>query len=110
MNNRLAALYPQHLATLRERADRALALGGFDHLLIAAGTPLRKFLDDQDYPFIANPHFRHWLPLTAAVELVRPMFMDRWPAHALRHLLVLAVYAVGAFWAALALTRRRFAA
>ena len=66
MNNRLAALYPQHLATLRERADRALALGGFDHLLIAAGTPLRKFLDDQDYPFIANPHFRHWLPLTAA--------------------------------------------
>ena len=51
-----------------------------------------------------------WLPLTAAVELVRPMFMDRWPAHALRHLAVLAVYAVGAFWAALALTRRRFAA
>jgi lipooligosaccharide transport system permease protein len=51
-----------------------------------------------------------WLPLTAAVELVRPMFMDRWPADALRHLLVLAAYAVGAFWIALALTRRRFAA
>jgi lipooligosaccharide transport system permease protein len=41
---------------------------------------------------------------------VRPMFMDRWPADALRHLLVLAAYAVGAFWIALALTRRRFAA
>ncbi|MBC5785138.1 ABC transporter permease [Ramlibacter sp. USB13] len=51
-----------------------------------------------------------WLPLTSAVELVRPMFMDRWPDDALQHLLVLAAYAVAAFWAALALTRRRFAA
>jgi len=51
-----------------------------------------------------------WLPLTAAVELVRPMFMDRWPADPLRHLLVLGIYTVGAFWIALALTRRRFAA
>lgn len=51
-----------------------------------------------------------WLPLTAAVELVRPMFIDQWPAHALQHLLVLAGYAVAAFWIALALTRRRFAA
>ena len=49
-----------------------------------------------------------WLPLTNAVELVRPMFMDRWPDHALRHGLVLVVYAVGGFWIALALTRRRF--
>ncbi|MBA2674026.1 ABC transporter permease [Ramlibacter sp.] len=51
-----------------------------------------------------------WLPLTAAVELVRPMFMDQWPAHPVRHLLVLAAYAVVAFWIALALTRKRFAA
>jgi len=66
MHTHLAPLYSRHLATLRERADRALALGGFDHLLIAAGLPLRKFLDDQDYPFVANPHFKHWLPLTDA--------------------------------------------
>ena len=64
MNHDLASLYAQHVATLRQRADRALALGGFDYLLIAASTPLRKFLDDQDYAFVANPHFRHWLPLT----------------------------------------------
>lgn len=50
-----------------------------------------------------------WFPLTAAVELVRPLFMDRWPEHPVRHLLVLAAYAVGSFWIALALTRRRFA-
>ena len=66
MSHHLAPLYAQHIATLRERVDKALALGGFDHLLIAASTPLRKFLDDQDYPFVANPHFRHWLPLTDA--------------------------------------------
>ncbi|GAB3771576.1 ABC transporter permease [Ramlibacter monticola] len=51
-----------------------------------------------------------WLPLTNAVELVRPMFMDRWPQDVLRHLVVLAAYAATAFWAALALTRKRFAA
>jgi lipooligosaccharide transport system permease protein len=49
-----------------------------------------------------------WLPLTNAVELVRPLFMDQWPTHVLRHVLVLAVYAVGGFWLALALTRKRF--
>jgi len=51
-----------------------------------------------------------WLPLTSAVELVRPMFMDRWPERPGVHLLVLATYAVAAYWAALAFTRRRFAA
>ena len=54
--------------------------------------------------------FSDWLPLTSAVELVRPMFMDRWPDDALRHGVVLAAYAVVAFWVALALTRRRFRA
>ena len=66
MQDPLASLYPQHLATVRERAAEALALGGFDHLLIAAGAPPRKFMDDQDYPFVVNPHFKHWLPLTDA--------------------------------------------
>jgi lipooligosaccharide transport system permease protein len=51
-----------------------------------------------------------WLPLTNAVELVRPLFMDQWPANPLRHGLVLAVTTVVAFWVALALTRRRFKA
>ena len=38
------------------------------------------------------------------------MFMDMWPAHPLRASLVLLAYTVGAFWIALALTRRRFLA
>jgi lipooligosaccharide transport system permease protein len=49
-----------------------------------------------------------WLPLTSAVELVRPLFMDQWPAQPVRHLLVLAAYALAGFWLALALTRKRF--
>ena len=51
-----------------------------------------------------------WLPLTNAVELVRPLFMDQWPANALRHALVLVAYTVAGFWVALALTRKRFRA
>ncbi len=49
-----------------------------------------------------------WLPLSNAVELVRPLFMDQWPAHPWRHGAVLLVYTVAGFWLALALTRRRF--
>jgi lipooligosaccharide transport system permease protein len=48
------------------------------------------------------------LPLTNAVALVRPLFMDQWPDQAWQHVGVLAAYAVGGFWLALALTRKRF--
>jgi lipooligosaccharide transport system permease protein len=48
------------------------------------------------------------LPLAQAIELVRPLFMDQWPSQPLLHLGLLLAYAVGAFWVALALTRRRF--
>jgi lipooligosaccharide transport system permease protein len=49
-----------------------------------------------------------WLPLTQVVELVRPMFMDQWPQHPVRGLVMISLYTVAAFWVALALTRRRF--
>ncbi len=49
-----------------------------------------------------------WLPLTNAVELVRPLFMDQWPAQAGLNAAVLLAYAAGAFWLALAITRKRF--
>ncbi|MGB4361826.1 MAG: ABC transporter permease [Rhodoferax sp.] len=51
-----------------------------------------------------------WLPLTNAVALVRPLFMDQWPADWLRPVAVLATYAGLGFWVALALTRKRFQA
>jgi lipooligosaccharide transport system permease protein len=49
-----------------------------------------------------------WLPLSVAVDLVRPMFMDRWPDEPVRLVGVLAGFAVVSFWIALALTRKRF--
>ncbi|MES2362123.1 MAG: ABC transporter permease [Pseudomonadota bacterium] len=49
-----------------------------------------------------------WLPLTAAVELIRPLFLGQWPADGLLNLALLLAYAVAGFWIALALTRKRF--
>lgn len=49
-----------------------------------------------------------WLPLSNAVALVRPLFMDQWPSNFGHHVTVLVVYTVVSFWIALALTRKRF--
>jgi lipooligosaccharide transport system permease protein len=51
-----------------------------------------------------------YLPLTAAIELVRPLFLDQWPAHIAANLGLLMGVAVVSFWVALALTRKRFRA
>ncbi len=56
-------LYSPHLQTLTMRADKALAATGFDALVIRAGSPPAQFLDDQDYPFKVNPHFKAWVPI-----------------------------------------------
>jgi lipooligosaccharide transport system permease protein len=48
------------------------------------------------------------LPLTAAVELVRPLVIGEFPRAWLAPLLVLAAYALGGYYLALVLTRRRF--
>ena len=47
------------------------------------------------------------LPLSHAVELVRPLMNDTVPASWGLHLCVLLLYAIIAFYLALALTRRR---
>jgi len=51
-----------------------------------------------------------WLPLTQAIALVRPLFLDQWPANPALHLAVLAVYALVAWKIALHLTKKRFKA
>jgi Xaa-Pro dipeptidase len=55
--------YVEHIRILMQRADRALAAGGFDAMVIHAGSPPTQFLDDQDYPFKVNPHFKAWVPI-----------------------------------------------
>jgi Xaa-Pro dipeptidase len=62
----LATLYAEHLQTLQQRASLALQNAHCDRLIIAAGRPHGIFLDDQDYPFKINPHFKQWIPLLDA--------------------------------------------
>ena len=74
-------------------------------------TPM-MFLSGVFFPLEQLPGFVRavaaWLPLTNAVMLVRPLFMDQWPGDWPRHAVVLVLYTVAAFWIALGLTRRRF--
>jgi lipooligosaccharide transport system permease protein len=51
-----------------------------------------------------------WLPLTQAIALIRPLFMDQWPTDVALHLGVLALYTVVAWKLALHLTKKRFKA
>ena len=59
----LDQLYLNHLQILGSRTDRSLADSGFDALVIQAGVPPTQFLDDQDYPYKVNPHFKAWVPI-----------------------------------------------
>ena len=62
-NSTIDQLYASHVKTLMARTDKALAETGFDALVIRAGVPPVLFLDDQDYPFKVNPHFKAWVPI-----------------------------------------------
>ncbi|TQC62442.1 Xaa-Pro dipeptidase, partial [Pantoea dispersa] len=52
-----SALYPDHLRTLTQRADEALARGGAQDNEIPSGTLHYQVFDDRDYPFAVNPQF-----------------------------------------------------
>lgn len=70
-----AALFDGHISTLRSRTDAALDATGFGSLAIYAGRAGTQFLDDHQYPFKPNPHFKVWAPLRDAQDcwiLYRP--------------------------------------
>jgi lipooligosaccharide transport system permease protein len=74
-------------------------------------TPM-TFLSGVYFPIEQMPMWLQYtaavLPLSAAVELVRPLVIGVWPLHWARPLAVLLAYAAVGYWLALALTRRRF--
>ncbi len=59
----LGALFDEHIETLVARHAHVLETTGASHAVIFSGRPKTMFLDDQDYPFKANPHFVSWAPL-----------------------------------------------
>lgn len=69
------------------------------------------FLSGVYYPITQLPSWlqavSHWLPLSAAVRLVRPLVLGTWPAAPLIDIAVLLAYCVGGFYAASVLTRKR---
>ena len=62
-NKNLDVLYPDHLRTIRQRYDEALAAQHLDAVVIGAGVEIYRFLDDLTHPFRPNPHFLQWAPL-----------------------------------------------
>jgi Xaa-Pro dipeptidase len=60
----LARYYREHIAAMCARYDHALEGAGAMHAVIYSGAPKTAFLDDNQYPFKANPHFLSWVPLT----------------------------------------------
>jgi Xaa-Pro dipeptidase len=63
----LPALYADHLAELDRRYVGVCRDAGLDGIVIHSGTALKKSqFDDQFFPLVVVPTFRHWLPL--AVE------------------------------------------
>lgn len=74
-------------------------------------TPM-TFLSGVYFPIDQMPAWlqavARWLPLTAAVDLVRPLVIGRWPEAVAVPLLTLLAYAAVGYYLALVLTRRRF--
>src|SRR5450830_497445 len=74
-------------------------------------TPM-VFLSGVYYPVAQLPSWlqliSQFLPLSAAVNLVRPLVLGGWPQTPLMDLAILAVYCCGGFYVAMIFTRRRF--
>jgi lipooligosaccharide transport system permease protein len=83
----------------------------FTYYFTLVVTPM-TFLSGVYFPIEQMPGWlqaiAHLLPLTAAVELVRPLMIGQWPDDWLRPLAILAAYAAAGYYVALVLTRRRF--
>lgn len=59
----LTPLFLDHLAVRLAYAEKALTATAFDCVIISSGAPFTYFADDQQAPFHAVPHFRHYCPI-----------------------------------------------
>jgi Xaa-Pro dipeptidase len=67
LRDRLPSLYAAHLDELARRTATVCERHGLDGLVVHSGTAQKKTtFDDQFWPLVTVPFFKHWLPL--AVE------------------------------------------
>ncbi len=82
----------------------------FTYYMTLLLTPM-VFVSGVYYPTTQLPNwlqqFASFLPLSAAVDLVRPLILGHWPEAVLMPLVVLLAYAAGGYYLASVLTRRR---
>jgi len=82
----------------------------FTYYFTLVQTPM-IFMSGVYYPMEQLPPwlqtFSHFLPLSAAVRLARPLILGNWPSTPLFSIFILVVYCVGGFYVATILTRRR---
>jgi Xaa-Pro dipeptidase len=63
-----AGLFSDHLEWVMKRSGTALAITGYDSLLVHSGTPPLLFLDDHHLPFRVQAPFKVWAPLIDAPD------------------------------------------
>ncbi|MBW4935439.1 Xaa-Pro dipeptidase [Marinobacter sp. F4206] len=71
----LLFLQPDHIQTLQQRYERAMAVHGYDSLLISSGAAPMRYGDDQSWHFQGYGPFLHWTGLTGQEHswlLIRP--------------------------------------
>ena len=59
----LEEIYSSHLDVLTNELDEAIKDTPFRHVIISSGTIKDRRMDDNPFPFKANPYFCRWLPL-----------------------------------------------
>ena len=64
MSHQLEVLFEDHLKIIKSRFERAMEADNVTSIVIPAGIPKGVFLDDMEYNFVANPHFKTWVPVT----------------------------------------------
>jgi Xaa-Pro dipeptidase len=81
------ALYGKHLEEWERRFSAALDACQYEAVLIFSGPEQHRARDDESYPFVAEPYFKAWLPLTqhpgSALKIVpgeRPLLVCTQPA------------------------------
>jgi lipooligosaccharide transport system permease protein len=90
---------------------KARGYDSFSYYFTLVLTPM-IFISGVYYPMTNLPDWLQviaaTLPLAPAVELVRPAVIGQWPKHIFLPMLHLVLFAAGAFYMALVLTRHRF--